>query len=165
MGRRGTYLRNCFGHAAVASAVQNICRRSGNGGSLAASWAAGAPREIDYKTSFVDGIGGKGVFQKMFERARDLIDGTLVTELAKVAGALRLIAERNRVIAEECGCLSCGLCPRWARGNRKSRVYSFGRQHRLREALYDTRWGARLERRKALGPAFGLWAWAFGLGR
>jgi threonine dehydratase len=73
---------------------------------LAASWAAGAPREIDYKTSFVDGIGGKGVFQKMFERARELIDGTLVAELAEVAGALRLIAERNRVIAE-----GAGACP------------------------------------------------------
>src|SRR6267142_5699349 len=70
---------------------------------LAASWAAGAPREIEYKPSFVDGIGGKGVFQKMFVRARDLIDGTLVAELA---GALRLIAERNRVIAE-----GAGACP------------------------------------------------------
>jgi threonine dehydratase len=28
----------------------------------AASLAAGAPQEIEYKTSFVDGIGGKGVF-------------------------------------------------------------------------------------------------------
>jgi threonine dehydratase len=73
---------------------------------LAASWAAGAPREIEYKPSFVDGIGGKGVFQIMFERARDLIDGTLVAELAEVAGALRLIAERNRVIAE-----GAGACP------------------------------------------------------
>jgi threonine dehydratase len=73
---------------------------------LAAAWAAGAPREIDHKTSFVDGIGGKGVFQKMFERARELIDGTLVAELAEVAGALRLIAERNRVIAE-----GAGACP------------------------------------------------------
>ena len=73
---------------------------------LAASWAANAPQEIDYKTSFVDGIGGKGVFQNMFERARELIDGTLVAELAEVAGALRLIAERNRVIAE-----GAGACP------------------------------------------------------
>jgi threonine dehydratase len=73
---------------------------------LAASWAADAPQEIDYKPSFVDGIGGKGVFQNMFERARELIDGTLVAELAEVAGAVRLIAERNRVIAE-----GAGACP------------------------------------------------------
>jgi threonine dehydratase len=73
---------------------------------LAASWTAGAPQEIDYKASFVDGIGGKGVFQTMFERARELIDGTLVAELAEVSGALRLIAERNRVIAE-----GAGACP------------------------------------------------------
>src|SRR6267142_4438278 len=78
---------------------------------LAASWAAGAPQEIDYQASFVDGIGGKGVFQIMFERARDLIDGTIVAELAEVAGALRLIAERNRVIAEGAGArpVACAL--------------------------------------------------------
>lgn len=73
---------------------------------LAASLAAGAPIEIDYKKSFVDGIGAKAVFPKMFERAQGLIDGPLVAELEAVADALRLIAERNRVIAE-----GAGACP------------------------------------------------------
>lgn len=73
---------------------------------LAASFAAGAPLEIDYQTSFVDGIGAKSVFPQMFEHARRLIDGSLVAELAAVASALRLMAERNRVIAE-----GAGACP------------------------------------------------------
>ena len=78
---------------------------------LAASWAAGEPKEIDYKPSFVDGIGAKGVFPQMFERAKDLIDGPLVAELSEVADAVKLLAERNRIIAEGAGACSvaCAL--------------------------------------------------------
>ena len=42
----------------------------------------------------------------MFERARTLLDGSLVASLDEVAAALRLLAERNRVIAE-----GAGACP------------------------------------------------------
>ncbi len=73
---------------------------------LSASLEAGAPRQVDYKPSFVDGIGGRGVFPSMFERARRLLDGSLVAGLAQVAAALRLLAERNRVVAE-----GAGACP------------------------------------------------------
>ena len=73
---------------------------------LAASLAAGSPQEVVYQPSFVDGIGGRGVFPEMFERARHLLDGSLVVGLAEVAGAVRLLAERNRVIAE-----GAGACP------------------------------------------------------
>jgi len=78
---------------------------------LAASWAAGTPMEIDYQPSFVDGIGAKGVFPRMFERARQLIDGPLVAELNAVADAVKLLAERNRVVAEGAGACSvaCAL--------------------------------------------------------
>ena len=73
---------------------------------LAASLAAGAVQEVEFKTSFVDGIGAKRVFPQMFARARMLVDGSLVAELEEVASALRLMAERNRVIAE-----GAGACP------------------------------------------------------
>jgi threonine dehydratase len=73
---------------------------------LSASLEAGSPREIVYQPSFVDGIGGRGVFPSMFERARTLLDGSLVVNLEQVADALRLLAERNRVIAE-----GAGACP------------------------------------------------------
>lgn len=74
---------------------------------LAASLAAGKPQPVDYKPSFVDGIGAKVVFPQMFERAKQLIDGSLVAELEEVKGAVRLLAERNRVIAEGAG--ACAL--------------------------------------------------------
>ncbi len=73
---------------------------------LAASLAAGAVQVVDYQPSFVDGIGAKTVFPQMFDLARQLIDCALVAGLAEVAAALRLLAERNRVIAE-----GAGACP------------------------------------------------------
>ena len=73
---------------------------------LAASLAAGAPAEVDYQSSWVDGIGAKAVFPQMFERARKLIDGALVADLSSVAEALRLMVQHNHVIAE-----GAGACP------------------------------------------------------
>jgi threonine dehydratase len=73
---------------------------------LAASLGEGVPQVVDYQPSFVDGIGSKTVFPQMLERARRLLDGALVVELAEVAAAVRLLAERNRVIAE-----GAGACP------------------------------------------------------
>jgi threonine dehydratase len=73
---------------------------------LAASLAAGMPKAVDFHASFVDGISAKAVFPQMFERARKLIDGSLVAQLEEVAAAVRLLVERNRVVAE-----GAGACP------------------------------------------------------
>ena len=73
---------------------------------LIVSLSAGSPQTVDYQPSFVDGIGAKVVFPQMLERAQQLIDGSLVAELDEVKSALRLMAERNRVIAE-----GAGACP------------------------------------------------------
>ena len=73
---------------------------------LAASLAAGVPTQVDYQPSWVDGIGAKAVFPQMFERARQLIDGSLVADLNSVAEALRLLITRNHIVAE-----GAGACP------------------------------------------------------
>jgi threonine dehydratase len=70
---------------------------------LATSLAAGEPRAVSYTPSFVDGIGGKSLLAEMWPMVRDLLDGSLVMPLAAVASAIRLLAERNRVIAEGAG--------------------------------------------------------------
>jgi len=72
---------------------------------LAASLSAGGPVEVNYEPSWVDGIGAKAVFPQMFERARTLIDGALVSDLNSVAHALRLMAKHNHIIAE--GAAAC----------------------------------------------------------
>jgi threonine dehydratase len=70
---------------------------------LAASLAAGAPQIVDYEPSFVDGIGARSVLAEMWPLARRLLDGSLVVSIAEVAAAVRLLAERNRIIAEGAG--------------------------------------------------------------
>ena len=74
---------------------------------LAASLAAGAPYTVEYHTSFVDGIGSKMVFPRMFELAQRLLDGSLVVSLNEAAQAMKLVAERNRVIME--GASACAV--------------------------------------------------------
>jgi threonine dehydratase len=98
------------GIASAMRALKPGCRlfaaEVATGAPLAASLAAGSPQVIDYQPSFVDGIGSKTVFPQMLERAQKLIDGALVASVDEVAAALRLMAERNRIIAE-----GAGACP------------------------------------------------------
>ena len=74
---------------------------------LAASLAAGEPRTVEYTPSFVDGIGSKMVFANMFAHARQLLDGSIVVSLSDAAAAMKLAAERNRIIAE--GASACAV--------------------------------------------------------
>jgi threonine dehydratase len=94
------------GMRAQASRCRMFTAEVETGAPFAASYAAGAPQRIDYRASWVDGIASRNVFPAMFERARGVIDGALVASLSAVAAALRLMAERNRIIAE-----GAGACP------------------------------------------------------
>lgn len=73
---------------------------------LAASLAAGSPQTIDHTPSFVDGIGGKSMLPEMWPLASKLLDGSLVMTLREVCFSVRLLIERNRVIAEGAGATS-----------------------------------------------------------
>jgi len=103
------------GIAAGMRALNSKCRiyaaEVATAAPLVVSLAAGTPTAVDYQPSFVDGIGAKVVFPRMLERAKELIDGSLVAELNEVRSALRLMAERNRIIAEGAGAcaLACAL--------------------------------------------------------
>jgi threonine dehydratase len=70
---------------------------------LAPSLAAGMPRSIEYTPSFVDGIGAKSLLAEMWPMVRDLLAGSIVVEVAQAAAAVRLLVERNRVVAEGAG--------------------------------------------------------------
>ena len=71
-----------------------------------ASLAKGAAVDIPHKRTFVDGIGGPRVFAEMFALAKTLLDGSLVSTLEEIASAIRLLVERNRVVAEGAGAAS-----------------------------------------------------------
>jgi threonine dehydratase len=86
---------------------------------LAPSLEAGKPTQVDYTPSFVDGIGSPEVFPEMFELARELLAGSLVAELEAVADAVRLLAERARVVAEGAGATPLAVALAGAAGGGK----------------------------------------------
>jgi threonine dehydratase len=70
------------------------------------SFAAGSPQAVkDWKASFVDGAGGQSMFPRMWERIRPVVDGCIVVSLEETKRAMRLMAEKARVIAEGAGAL------------------------------------------------------------
>ena len=70
---------------------------------LAASWEQGFPVQVPYQATFIDGIGGTSILPEMLTRARQLLNGVLTTTVPEVAAAVRLLAQRNRVVSEGAG--------------------------------------------------------------
>jgi len=74
---------------------------------LAASLAAGSAQKFEgWTRSFVDGAGGQSVFPRMWERMKPVAEGSIVVSLEQVKQAMRLMADKARVIAEGAGALS-----------------------------------------------------------
>jgi len=73
----------------------------------ALSFQKGSPQVFsDWKASFVDGAGGQSMFPRMWERMRPIVDECLVVSLEDTRKAMRVLAEKARVIAEGAGALS-----------------------------------------------------------
>ncbi len=70
---------------------------------FSASLAAGRPVAVEYTPTFVDGIGGKTVLEQIWPLAREVLAGSIVVSVRQVADAVRLLADRTRVIAEGAG--------------------------------------------------------------
>ncbi len=60
----------------------------------------------DWQASFVDGAGGQSVTARMWERMQPVVDGAITVSLDQVRNAMRLTAEKARVIAEGAGALA-----------------------------------------------------------
>jgi len=74
---------------------------------FARSFAANAPQVFtDWQASFVDGAGGQSVFPRMWERMKPLVDGAFVVSLDETRNAMRLLAEKARIVSEGAGALS-----------------------------------------------------------
>ena len=70
---------------------------------LAPSLAAGKPVEVEYTSTFVDGMGAPFLIEEMWPLVRQLLDGSLIVSVKEIADAIRLLVERNRVVAEGAG--------------------------------------------------------------
>jgi threonine dehydratase len=72
----------------------------------AVSFAAGEARAFEgWQASFVDGAGGKSILPRMWQRMQGVVDGAIVVSLEETRRAMRLVAEKARVIAEGAGAL------------------------------------------------------------
>src|SRR6516225_10104116 len=73
----------------------------------ARSFAQGSAQPFpNWTPSFVDGAGGKSVLPRMWERMKSIVDGSVVVSLDQTKQAMRLMAEKTRVIAEGAGALA-----------------------------------------------------------
>src|SRR5690349_6907795 len=74
---------------------------------FALSFAANSPKVFtDWQASFVDGAGGQSLFPRMWERMRPVVDGALVVTLEETRHAMRVLAEKSRVVSEGAGALA-----------------------------------------------------------
>ena len=72
----------------------------------ALSFEKGSPQAFtNWKASFVDGAGGQSMFPRMWERMKPVVDGYIVVTLDETKNAMRLMAEKARVISEGAGAL------------------------------------------------------------
>jgi threonine dehydratase len=72
----------------------------------ALSFEKGSPQVFqNWKASFVDGAGGQSMFPRMWERMKPVVDGYVVVSLKETKEAMRLMAEKARIISEGAGAL------------------------------------------------------------
>jgi threonine dehydratase len=84
----------------------------------ALSFEKGSPQVFkDWKASFVDGAGGQSVFPRMWERMKPVVDDYIVVTLEETKKAMRLMAEKARVISEGAGALSLAAALTGKAGN------------------------------------------------
>jgi threonine dehydratase len=71
---------------------------------VALSFEKGSPQVFEnWKSSFVDGAGGRSVFPRMWERMKPVMDGSFVVTLDETKKAMRMMAEKARIISEGAG--------------------------------------------------------------
>lgn len=88
---------------AVAPAVPVYACEVATAAPLAGALREGKPVTVDYRPSFVDGIGSRAVFEPIWALASSLLAGSLVVGLEEIAEAVRLMVQRCRVVAEGAG--------------------------------------------------------------
>jgi threonine dehydratase len=70
------------------------------------AFEAGAPAQVPHEPGFVSGVGFGTVLREMWPLVKTSIDDVITVSLAEVAAAIKILAERNHVIAEGAGAVS-----------------------------------------------------------
>ncbi len=88
------------------------------GAPAARSFAAGSAQDFpEWTATFVDGAGGKLMFPRMWQRMQPVVDECVTVSIDETRRALRMLAEKTRVIAEGAGALSLAAALAGKAGN------------------------------------------------
>jgi threonine dehydratase len=91
---------------ALKPGVQIVVAESDAATPVSAAFQSGRPVTVAVKPSFISGAGAPSVLEEMWPLVSDLVDGTVVSSVAKIAEAVRLLFERNHVVAEGAGAIA-----------------------------------------------------------
>jgi threonine dehydratase len=103
---------------ALRPSVRVIGVQAANCGALAASLAAGRPAAVAARPTLCDGVAVPFVEPAMFPALRAVLDDVLTATEEEVAGAIRLLAGRAKLVAEGAGALALAAALRTPPGAR-----------------------------------------------
>ena len=88
---------------ALGSDAQVLAAESSHCAPLEAAFSAGKPQNLVVPPSFISGIGIGRVLDEMWPLVEELITGSVVASLEEIAESVKILFERNRIIAEGAG--------------------------------------------------------------
>ncbi len=91
---------------ALSPATKIYTAEPATGAALVAALAAGGPADVAYEPSFVDGSGSRRVLDSMWPLVAPLVDDAFAVRVSDAERAVRMLAERVRVIVEGAGALA-----------------------------------------------------------
>jgi threonine dehydratase len=106
-----------FGGGGLISGIGSVMRRlspgtrmlaveSQAGQPVAGALKAGRPTKVAFDQSFVDGMGSSVVLDEMWPLVRETVDDAICVSFREIADAIRLLAQKHRIIAEGAGAAS-----------------------------------------------------------
>lgn len=98
----------------VKPAVRVYAVELETGAPFSASLRAGTPVEVEYRRTFVDGIGASFVIPAQFHRLREKLSGAVTVTPEEVAGALSFLALTEKMIVEGAGAAALAAALKYA---------------------------------------------------
>lgn len=90
---------------ALKSDTRLVVAESNAATPVTAAFRKGEPVPVAVTPSFITGAGAPSVLQEMWPLVSEFVDDTVVVPVAEVAAAVRLLAERNHIVAEGAGAI------------------------------------------------------------
>ena len=104
---------------ALKPGVKIFASETSTASPLSKSLQAGKPQKTEYAPSFIDGIGSSELLAEMWPLVSSLVTGAIAVSPAEIASAIKLLIQRNSVVAEGAGGSSVAAALTGKAGNGK----------------------------------------------